>query len=306
MSPSGIPAARPDLRILISGATGFIGTELVRQLEADGHTVLRLVRSKPHLPTDVPWSPSEGLLDHTVMETVDAVVNLSGASTGHLPWTGGYKRTIRESRLDATNTLVDAIDAAKRPPTVLINGSAVGYYGDRPGELLTESSAKGTGFLPDVVSAWEAAAQRASSRTRVVTVRTGVVVGRGGAFTPLLPLTRAGLASRFGSGTQDWPWISLYDEAAAIRHLLASRLSGPVNLSGPTAATSGQITSYLAKRMHRPSLFRIPAGVIKGALGEAGNELLLTDQNVSSALLAADGFEFAHTSVEAAIDAMLA
>jgi uncharacterized protein len=187
----------------------------------------------------------------------------------------------------------------------------VGYYGDRPGELLTEQSVKGDGYFPDVVGAWEAAAHTEpksvpSTKVRVVTFRTGVVVGRGGAFTPLIPLTRLGLASRFGSGAQNWPWISAHDEAAAIRHLLTSKLSGPVNLTAPTPATSDEITSYLARRMRRPYLFRIPAWVIRTLLGEAGNDLLLTSQNVAPERLIADGFEFRHQSVESAIDAMFA
>jgi len=240
------------------------------------------------------------------METVDAVINLSGASTGHLPWTAAYKKEILDSRVSATSTLASAISAAQHPPTVFLSGSAVGYYGDRPGETLTEQSTKGTGFFPGVVSAWEAAATHVPKGTRVVTFRTGVVVGRGGAFTPLLPLTRVGLGSRFGSGSQNWPWISLRDEAAAIRHLLTSKISGPVNLAGPNPASAGQVTAYLASRMRRPYLFRIPAGVIRGLLGDAGTELLLTDERVSPELLTGDGFTFEHETVESAIDAMLA
>jgi uncharacterized protein (TIGR01777 family) len=306
MSPSRNSAARAELRILVSGASGFIGTELVRQLEADGHTVIRLVRSKQRTATDLHWDPAKGLLDGAVLETVDAVINLSGASTGRLPWTSSYKREILTSRTSATSTLAAAISAAKHPPTVFLNGSAVGFYGDRPGEVLTERSDAGSGYFPGVVTEWEAAAHAVPKSVRVVTFRTGVVVGRGGAFTPLLALIRVGLGSRFGSGKQNWPWISLRDEASAIRHLLTSTLTGPVNLAGPVPATSGQITAYLAKRMRRPHLFRIPSGIISGLLGDAGRELLLTNENVEPWLLVADGFEFEHPTVESAIDAMLA
>jgi uncharacterized protein len=246
------------------------------------------------------------MIDHGLLETVDAVINLSGASTGRLPWTAKYKKQIRASRVDSTRTLAEAINMAHNPPPVFLSGSAVGYYGDRPGEDLTESSERGSGFFPDVVGAWEMASGLAPAKTRVVQFRTGVVVGRGGAFTPLLPLTRFGFGARFGTGEQHWPWISLHDEAAAIRHLLTSKLSGPVNLVGPTPATSNEITAELARAMNRWYRLALPASLIRTLLGDAGNDLLLTSEKVAPSRLLADGFEFEHETVARAIAAMLA
>lgn len=294
-----MPAARAE-RILVSGASGFIGTELCRQLGADGRTVLRLVRREPASPDEFRWSPDEGTIDPRALEAADAVVNLSGASTGRLPWTASYKREILYSRVNATRTLAEAIGRASDPPRVLVNGSAVGYYGDRPGETLDENSAKGDGFLSDVVQAWEQAAALVPDSTRVVLARTGVVVGRGGAFTPLVPLTLVGLGARFGRGTQVWPWISLHDEAAALRHLIDSELDGVVALAGPEPATSAEITTALAETLRRWHPWVIPTFAIK-LLGDAGQELLLNDQHVVPERLLADGFEFRDSTAAEAI-----
>jgi len=292
------------MRVLVSGASGFIGTEVCRQLEADGHSVLSLVRRVPRTANEYQWSPAEQTINQQAIESADAVINLAGATTGRLPWTNGYKKEILYSRVNGTRTIAEAIARAEHPPAVFLSGSAVGYYGNQPGVTLTESSAKGTGFLSDVVEAWEQAADLTPTTTRVVKFRTGVVVGRGGAFTPLIPLTKLGLGSRFGSGRQHWPWISLHDEAAAIRHLLASSLAGVVNLAGPTPATSEQVTRALAKAFGRWHPFVVPEFALK-ALGDAGNDLLLSSERVEPVALTNDGFEFRHSTVDAAIAAFI-
>jgi uncharacterized protein len=297
----------PDrrLKVLVSGASGLIGTELKRQLADEGHTVLSLVRRRPRTFSEFNWAPSAHTIDFSVMDRVDAVVNLSGSPLGRLPWTKRYRRQILESRVQATKTLAEAMSAVARPPRVFLSASGIGYYGDRPGARLTEDSPKGEGFLADVVEAWERAAHLAPEATRVVTLRSGIVIGKGGVLTPLVPLTKLGLGARFGTGGQHWPWISLEDEARAIRHLLTSTLTGPVNLVGPTPATSDRITGLVADRLHRWYNLVIPERVLEIALQDAARDLLLTSQQAVPAKLLADGFRFRHERVEDAIDAQL-
>jgi len=293
------------MRVLVAGATGFIGTQLTRQLLIDGHEVLRLTRGEPKTADEYRWSPADLWVDPVAIEQADAVVNLAGAPTGRLPWTPHYKREILYSRVRGTQTIAEAIAASSEPPSVYLAGSAVGYYGDRPGEQLTEASTKGEGFLADVVEAWEQAADLTPTTTRLVKLRTGVVVGPGGAFAPLIPLTLLGLGARIGTGRQFWPWISLFDEAAAIRHLLTSDLEGVVNLAGPIAARSGEITSALARVLGRWHPWAVPTFALE-ATGDFGHDVLLADQEVVPERLEADGFEFRHRTINAAMSALAA
>ena len=294
------------MRVLVSGASGLIGTEVCRQLVTAGHTVARLVRRDPRTPNEFRWNPAALTLDEAALGQVDAVINLSGASLARLPWTPGYRRQILESRVQATRTLTDAMRRSVRPPSVLLNASAVGIYGDRPGEMLTEESAPGTDFLAGVVAAWEAEAGLAPEQTRVVTFRTGLVIARGGALRPLLPLVRLGVAGPLGRGTAHWPWISLHDEAAAIVHLLGSTLSGPVNLVGPTPATSNDVIKAVATALHRPFRIPVPELVLTLALQDAARALLLADQQIDSTRLQNDGFVFSQRTAAEAVDWMLA
>ncbi|WIE55485.1 TIGR01777 family oxidoreductase [Curtobacterium sp. MCBD17_003] len=298
--------ADAPLSVLVAGASGFIGTPLVAALRAAGHHVTTLVRREPTSPYEFRWQPGVADLDPAVVDGADVVVNLAGASIARLPWTAARRRAVRSSRLDATRTLVTAMQRAATPPNAFLSGSASGYYGDRPADRLIESADPGAGFLAEVCTAWEAAASEAPSTTRTVLLRTGLVLGPdGGALAPVLPLTRLGLGSRLGTGGQYWPWISLEDEVAAIVHLCSSEVAGPVNLAGPTPALADHVLRRVAQDLHRPYALTVPETVLRLALRDAADELLLASQLLVPAVLQADGYTFRHETVEQAVDALL-
>jgi uncharacterized protein (TIGR01777 family) len=290
------------MRVLISGATGLVGSEVARQLIASGHEPLRLVRRKAVSTDEVEWDPSRGHLLEGIMETVDAVVNMAGATTGKIPWTRKYKREIVDSRINSTRTLVTAMAAAKNPPKVFVSGSASGFYGDCGNQLLTEESPKGTGFLSDLASEWEQEALKAPAGVRVILARTTMVMSKQlGALGRLIPLIKLGIGGPLGNGKQWWAWISQVDEARAILHLINTPgASGAFNLTAPEPATCGQIVKSLAKQLKRPAIVPVPAFALKLILGEAATELLLCSQNMSAEKLLATGFKFQHGQLETA------
>lgn len=293
------------MKVLISGASGLVGTELARQLEALGHQPIRLTRSSPKSDSEVYWNPTQGELDPEVMESVDAVVNLAGATTGKIPWTKKYMREIVDSRINSTNTLVNAINQAKNKPKVLVSGSASGIYGDRGDELLDETSSKGSGFLSDLALQWEEAAKKAN--TRVALVRTTLVMSRKlGALGKLMPLLKLGIAGPLGTGKQWWAWISLEDEARAIIHLIENEsCSGPYNLTAPEPATCEQMIRELGRQLKRPTLLRVPGFAMRLLIGVAADELLLCSQKMTSHRLTESGFSFKHPTLRESVGYVL-
>jgi uncharacterized protein (TIGR01777 family) len=295
------------LRILMAGASGMIGAPLQALLREQGHAVHTLVRRAPVDATEHQWNPATGSIEAGVLDHTDVVVNLSGASIGRLPWTPAYKKTILASRLGATATLATAMSRAAKPPQLLVQGSAGGFYGDQGSEKITERSPKGEGFLADVVEQWEGAAAPAQSEhTRICFARTGLVVGKGGAMAPLQLQTALGVGGPIGKGTQWWPWISLHDEVRAFAHLINHETTdGIFNLVAPSPATAVDVTKELARKMGRPHWLGLPRFAVLLLLGEAGKELLLTSQQIVPERLLASGFSFDDQTLDAAIARLL-
>ncbi|NLF91300.1 MAG: TIGR01777 family protein [Corynebacterium marinum] len=293
-------------RIIISGASGLIGSALATSLEADGVEVVRLVRRQPRNTGEAFWEPGSGDLDPGLLAGADAVVNLNGASIGKLPWTGNYRQVLRSSRLAPTRTLADAIRTLGKDAPMLVSASAVGIYGDRPGETLTETSGPGEGFLARLCVDWEAEALKAGPEAKVALLRTASLLHPEAVLKPLIPLTRFGLNGPLGTSRQIWPWISLEDEVCAIRHIIDHGITGPVNLSGPTPASARDIGRHLAERLRRPYLIPAPKWALRMVLGrDAAESLLLADAKVEPEVLTGSGFQFTEPTAQSAIDSAL-
>jgi uncharacterized protein (TIGR01777 family) len=294
------------VRVTLAGSSGFLGQALAQSLTEHGHQVRALVRRPARMAAETEWHPESGPLDPEALRGQDAVISLSGAGISDKRWTSDYKKLLIASRVQPTAAIaaaLTALDPANRP-RVFLSASAVGYYGDRGEEVLSEDSGQGTGFLADLVGQWEAAtAPAAAAGVRVATLRTGLVLAAsGGLLTRLIPLFKFGLGGKLGSGRQYQPWITLADEIAAIRHVLeTSSLSGPVNLVGPAPVTNAELSSVLGQLLHRPSIFPTPAFGIRIVLGEFANEGALASQRARPEALLESGFTFQHTDIRAAL-----
>lgn len=292
-------------RIAVTGASGLIGSALVRSLTADGHEVVRLVRRAARSADEVRWDPVGQYVDAAGLEGCDAVVNLAGAGIGDHRWTDAYKKTVRDSRLLGTAALAEAVASLDRPPRVFVNGSAIGVYGETGDRAVDEDAPPGDGFLPSLCVAWEeATAPVQEAGVRTVFARTGLVVAReGGAWARLFPLFKAGLGGRMGNGRQYWSFVALHDEVAAIRHLIdTDGLSGPFNLTAPNPLTNREITAAMGRVLHRPTLCTVPAPALKLVLGEMSGEVL-GSQRVLPKRLLESGFAFAFPEIEGAVRA---
>ena len=288
------------MKILVTGATGLVGSAVVPFLAGGGHEVARLGRSAPGAG-DIRWDPDAGVLDARALEGFDGVVHLAGENIASGRWSAAKKRRIKESRVRGTRLLAETLAGLERPPRVLVSASAVGFYGDRGDEELTESSPAGSGFLSDVCREWEAATEAAEGKgIRVVHARLGVVLSRdGGALGKMLTPFRLGAGGIVGNGRQYMSWMTLDDTAAALGHLLATEtVSGPVNVVAPVPVTNREFTSTLGRVLRRPTVFPLPGFVARVVFGEMADALLLASTRVQPAGLLDSGYTFRHGTLE--------
>lgn len=303
------------MRIVIGGASGFLGSALVEHLEGRGDDVVRLVRRPPRDQSELQWDPAAGSLDPSALEGADAIVNLGGVGIGERRWDAAHKAAVVDSRVQATGTLADTVASLSSPPGIFVSSSAIGYYGDRGDETLTEESRAGSDddFLVQVTKLWEQAAIPAvESDIPVALLRTGIVLGDGGALSSPIQilgpvsahqmlLFKLGLGGRFGSGRQWWSWISLDDHVRATVHVIDHRLSGAINLTAPNPVRQADFAKSLAKHLGRPAFVSTPRFVIDAALGKArAQALVFTSARVLPRNLEASGFEFGHTTIDEA------
>ncbi len=293
------------MHVLISGASGLIGSHLVQAASSSGHHVTRLVRRPPSPGTgEVRWDPAAGILNPQELEGMDAVVHLSGESLDAGRWTQERKARLRESRVRSTSVLCGALARLGRKPRVLATASAVGYYGDRGDETLREEGPPGLGFLPTLARDWEAAAARAAEAgIRVVNLRMGIVLSAsGGALRKMLPLFRLGLGGRLGSGRQFWSWIQIEDVGGAFLHALRTDvLHGAVNAASPNPVRNAEFTSTLGRVLGRPTALAVPPFALRVVLGEMADEALLSSARAAPARLQSTGFVFRFPRLEEAL-----
>lgn len=288
--------------IAIAGSSGLIGSALVTALRTADHRVLRIVRRAPANGTELHWDPDSGEFDAGALRGVDAVVNLCGINVGQRRWSGAFKQNLRDSRITPTEVLSAAV--AEAGVGVLVNASAVGFYGDTKDRAVDESGSVGTGFLAQLCHDWEAATAAAvQAGTRVVLARTGLVLAAsGGALRRLRPLFSVGLGARLGNGRQYMSWISLEDEVRALQFVLShTGLSGPVNLTGPAPVTNAEFTAALGRAVNRRTPLMLPGFAVRAALGEFAEEGLLWGQRVIPAALERAGFQFHHKTIGEAL-----
>ena len=297
-------------KIVLSGASGMLGTALRQKLAASGASVVQLVRGAPRQGDQLGWDPSatRAIADTSLLEGSVAAVHLSGANVAAHRWTAAYRHEMRKSRVDSTRALAGILAGLRHPPQTLVVASAVGIYGDRGEQVLDEASAPGEGFLAQLCRGWEEAARLAAEAgIRVVHARFGVVVGRGpGAIEKMLPVFRLGLGGRLGSGRQWMSWVSLEDTVAALLFALETRsLAGPVNVAAPNAVRNAEFTVALARQLHRPAVLPVPVFALRLAFGQMADEALLASIRVVPSKLRGAGFEFAHPTVDQALAAAL-
>ena len=292
----------PPQRIAVTGASGLIGSALVGYLKSQGHTVQRLVRRAAVSSEEITWDPIAGTVDMEALAGVDAVIHLAGAGVSDKRWTKKYKSEILNSRLLGTTTIAKAVAIVK--PQVFISASAIGWYGESGYRAVIESDRVGDDFLAAVCHEWESAADLAGD-VRTVKLRTGLVLDpTGGALGKMLPIFRFGLGGKLSNGKQWWSWITLHDQIRAIAFLLENKVSGPVNLTSPNPVTNSEFTAGLARAMHRPALFPVPAIALKIVLGGFSAEVL-GSKKVMPQVLTEAGFTFDYPHISSALEKLV-